>query len=122
MPTYPISGKLWIVQLCENLSRHVYRTTKYWPKLEKDYLVEQWRHSTDSIGVNISEGYARTHTKERLHFYSLAQGSLEESLYWLRRARDRRLVSEQQSSMLSELFIKLARALENFIFQQGKGR
>ena len=91
---HPIPGRLWIIQLAEELSRRVERRVSRWPASQRKDLGDQWTRSTDSIGENISEGYARMHIKERLHFLSIAQGSLEEALFQLRRARDRHLLSE----------------------------
>ena len=49
------------------------------------------RFSEDTIGKQLvcgadSRGY---HFKEKLHFYYIAWGSLKETCYWLRRARNR---------------------------------
>jgi four helix bundle protein len=117
-PSRPIAGRLWVVQLSENLSGHIQRVTRNWPSEEKEHLKDQLVRSTDSIGSNISEGYARIHIKERMHFISMAQGSLEEALFYLRRARDRELVSKLDASALSGLLVMLSKAIANFAAAQ----
>src|SRR5579864_5657945 len=93
----PIPGRLWIVQLAEELSRRIERYVRAWPLAEKAALGDQLVRSTDSIGENICEGYVRMHSKERIYFLSIAQGSLEEALFQLRRARERRLIPEWEA-------------------------
>ena len=117
---HPIPGRLWIIHLAEELSRRVVHHVKSWPPTQRDKLGDQWTRSTDSIGENISEGYARMHRKERLHFLSIAQGSLEEALFQLRRARDRQLLSEFDAKILSGLFIRLSKGIHSFIGYQEK--
>jgi four helix bundle protein len=117
----PIPGRLWIIQLAEELSWRVERRVCSWPVSQKASLGDQWVRSTDSIGENISEGYARMHVKERLHFLSIANGSLEEALFQLRRARERQLLPEFEAKVLSGLFIRLSKGIWAFAAQQSGG-
>jgi len=110
----PIPGNLWIIWVAEQVNRWATTYVKRWPDSEKNALGDQLMRATDSIGLNISEGYARTHIKERLHFFSIARGSIEESLYAIRRARDRQLVTFYESSVVSGLLLKLVRGLNSF--------
>ena len=70
--------------------------------------------SMDSISVNIAEGYARMHVKEWLHFCSFAQGSLEESIRHITKARDRNLLTPLESFTFFNMLVKLGKALEQF--------
>jgi hypothetical protein len=58
------------------------------------------------------------HVKERLHFFSIARGSLEESIRHLRRAKERNLVTALEVFTLYELMIKLSKAPEHFVETQ----
>jgi four helix bundle protein len=81
---------------------------------DRDNLGDQLIRATDSIGLNISEGYARVHLRERLQFFAIASGSLEEALFAVRRARERSLFSRIEASDISGLLIKLSRAIDAF--------
>ena len=117
----PISGRLWVVQLCEVVSRRIEQSVKDWPTKQKEGLGDQLIRATDSIGANISEGYARVHIKERVLFFSWAQGSVEEALYHLRRARDRQLIGILDASIISELFFKLSKGIAKLAAAQNVG-
>jgi len=110
--THPLPGRLWVIRLAEAIGSRIKRQVACWPRTERENLGDQLVRATDSIGANISEGYVRIHIKERLNFFSIAQGSLEESLFHLRLARDRGLVTRLEAFTLSELLIKLSKALE----------
>jgi len=110
----PISGFLWITQLAEQLSTRVGQQVRMWSSFDKDGLGDQLTRAMDSVGLNISEGYARVHLRERLHFLSIASGSLEEALFAVRRARERGLLKRLDASILSGLLIKLSHALNAF--------
>jgi four helix bundle protein len=110
----PIPGHLWIVQLSEHLNVRVALYIQKWPAFDKRTIGDQLIRATDSIGLNISEGYARVHLKERLQFFSIARGSLEEALFAIRRARDRGLLSRLDAGTLSGLLMNLGKALNTF--------
>ena len=120
--SHPIPGRLWTVRLAEELSSRVAAIIKSWPAAEKSRLGDQFLWSADSIGANITEGYVRIHIKERLQFYSIAQGSLEESLSWLRKGRDRGLIPKNEAAVLEALYFRLNKGLLNFIDSQMAGR
>lgn len=68
--------RVW--QLGVELSVAVYRLTETFPRDEIYGLTSQMRRAAASVPSNISEGHAREHTKEFLHYLSVAQGSLAE--------------------------------------------
>ena len=105
-----LSGDLWIVQLAEQISSRVSRQVHNWKPFDKFGLGNQLTRAVDSIGLNISEGYARAHLKERLQFFSIAEGSMEEALFAIRQARERELLSRLEASILCGLLLKLGKA------------
>jgi len=112
MTSYPSqSGLLWIVQLAERLNVLVSQHVNTWPSFDKEGLGDQLMRAIDSIGLNISEGYARSHKKERLHFLQYAEGSIEEALFAVRRARDRGLFTRLDAYTFSNLLLKISPAL-----------
>jgi len=110
--THPLSGRLWVVRIAEVIGSRIKHDIATWPPYERKSLGDQLLRAVDSVGANISEGYVRVHVKERLHFFSLAQGSLEEALFHLRRARDRDLMTRLEAFTVSGLLIRLSKGLE----------
>lgn len=56
----------------------VYKATETWPRDEKFGLTAQVRRASVSVPANISEGAARSSSKEFAYFLSIAQGSTSE--------------------------------------------
>ena len=65
-----------------------YRWTDQFPSHEKFGLTSQLRRSAVSIPANIVEGFKKRGIKDKLRFLNIAQGSLEESRYYLILAKD----------------------------------
>jgi len=65
-----------------------YRMTKAFPKDETYGLTSQFKRASVSIAANIAEGYKKKGTKDKLRFYNIAQGSLEECRYFLILTKD----------------------------------
>ncbi len=66
----------------------IYRYVAAFPKHELFALGSQLRRSAFSIPANIAEGFKKRSKADKLRFYNIAQGSLEESRYYLILARD----------------------------------
>ena len=66
----------------------VYRYSKSFPKNEIYGLTSQARRAAVSVPANIAEGFKKKTKPEKLRFYNIAQGSLEECRYYLILAQD----------------------------------
>lgn len=66
----------------------IYEITKLFPKEEVFGLISQMRRCAVSITSNIAEGFSRQSYKEKVQFYSMAQGSVTELQNQLIIARD----------------------------------
>ncbi len=66
----------------------IYEITKSFPKEEVFGLISQMRRCAVSITSNIAEGFSRQSYKEKVQFYSMAQGSVTELQNQLIIARD----------------------------------
>ena len=66
----------------------VYKITSAFPKSEIYGLASQFRRSAVSIPANIAEGFKKTGKADKARFLNIAQGSLEESRYYLLLAQD----------------------------------
>ncbi|MDE2018968.1 MAG: four helix bundle protein [Patescibacteria group bacterium] len=70
------------------LALFVYKATKIFPKEEMFGLANQMRRAAVSITSNIAEGFGRRSSKEKLQFYYLSKGSLNEEKNQLLISRD----------------------------------
>lgn len=66
----------------------VYKNTASFPKEELFGLTSQFRRAAVSIAANIAEGYKKKGTKDKLRFFNISQGSIEECRYYLILSRD----------------------------------
>jgi four helix bundle protein len=66
----------------------VYRYTSGFPRQETYGLALQMRRAAVSVPANIAEGFTRRGKTEKARFMNIAEGSLEESRYYLILARD----------------------------------
>lgn len=56
----------------------IYKLTKNFPQEELFAMTSQLRRASSSISANIAEGFGRSTAKDKLHFYTMAYGSLLE--------------------------------------------
>lgn len=66
----------------------VYRFSESFPKHELFGLSSQLRRAAVSVPANFAEGFKKLGKADKLRFYNIAQGSLEECRYYLILARD----------------------------------
>ena len=66
----------------------VYKLTEVFPKHELYGLTSQIRRAAVSIPANFAEGFRRSSKPDKLRFYNIALGSLEECRYYLRLSSD----------------------------------
>ena len=67
-----------------------YRFTEAFPKHELFGLTSQLRRAAVSVPANFAEGFKKRGLADKIRFYNIAQGSLEECRYYLILARDLR--------------------------------
>lgn len=75
-------------QKAHSLVLNAYELTKQFPKEELFGLTSQMRRSAISVAANISEGYRKKSKPDKTRFYNIAQGSLDETLYYFILAQD----------------------------------
>ncbi len=66
-------------QKAMDMAVEIFFLTEGLPRREDCSLTSQIRRSSLSVPGNISEGFGRKHTKEKLNFYYDARGSLAET-------------------------------------------
>jgi len=79
---------LQVWQEAHQLVLLVYTLTKRFPDDEKFGLISQMRRAATSVPANIAEGFKRRGIQEKIRFYNIAEGSLEEIKYFLILSKD----------------------------------
>jgi four helix bundle protein len=92
---------------------HVYRDAQKLPADEKFGLVSQMRRASVSVPANTAEGFKRRGRADKVHFYNMAQGSLEELRYYCILCRD--LGFKLEFDSLAEQTKHVARMLQGLI-------
>jgi four helix bundle protein len=72
---------LW--QKAHHLVLSVYSISQHFPKYELFGSTWQLRRAAVSIAANIVEGFKKRTNPEKIRFFNIAQGSLEECRYYL---------------------------------------
>ncbi|MDL5054766.1 four helix bundle protein [Oscillatoria laete-virens NRMC-F 0139] len=90
----------------------VYRISSQYPANEIYGITSQFRRAAVSIAANIAEGFKKKNNPDKIRFYNIAQGSLEECRYYLILTRD--LGFPQESSMLN-LLEDASKLLDSYI-------
>lgn len=67
---------------------NVYSVTAKFPTDERFGLISQFRRAAISIPANIAEGFRKTGQADKLRYYNISQGSLEECRYYIILAHD----------------------------------
>jgi len=65
-----------------------YRLSEHFPQKETYALTSQLRRAAMSVPANIAEGFKKRGVRDKLRYFNIAQGSLEESRYYFILARD----------------------------------
>ena len=111
---------LRVFQLAEKLCDEIWDVAVSWEYFEKNTVGMQLVKSADSIGANIAEGAGRGTPKDNKRFVRISRGSLNETKYWLRRARRRNLISKEQDSNFRQIIEDLAPQLNAYLKSIGK--
>lgn len=89
-----------------------YKFSAGFPTAERYGLTSQLRRAAISIPANFVEGFRRFTPTEKIRFYNIAQGSAEETRYYLILARD---LGYGDSGDLMELLEEVLRLLQSYI-------
>ncbi len=88
-----------------------YRYTAAFPKEEMYVLTSQFRRAAISIAANIAEGFKKRGKKDKRRFLNIAQGSTEESRYYLILSRD---LHYGENAQLTEQLVEVSKLLESY--------
>jgi four helix bundle protein len=80
--------QLEVWQAAPRLVLDVYKVTQELPKDQRFGLTSQMQRAGVSVPANIAEGFKRRGPADKVRFYNIAQGSLEELRYYFILCRD----------------------------------
>ena len=92
----------------------VYRETKSFPDFEKFGLCSQFQRAAVSIPANIAEGYKKMSKADKLRFYNIAQGSLEECRYYVLLSKDLGYINEDNYNLLFNAVEETSKLLNGY--------
>ncbi len=92
----------------------VYRATQNFPDTEKFGLLTQFRRAAVSITANIAEGYKKLSRADKLRFFNIAQGSLEECRNYIILSRDLGYIEEREYEELREMIEESSKLLNAY--------
>lgn len=71
-----------------HLVLNIYSITKNFPIEKKFGLISQMRRAAVSVPANIAEGFKKRTLKDKVNFYNISQGSLQELRYYIILSKD----------------------------------
>jgi four helix bundle protein len=89
----------------------IYRLTKAFPREETYGLTAQLRRAAVSIPANIAEGFKKRSRTDKARIMNIAEGSLEETRYYLRLAKD---LGYETDARLGEDALEIGRMLGSY--------
>ncbi len=107
--------ELKIYNLSMELGESIWKVVTLWKAFEKDTLGRQLVRAADSIAANLSEGFGRYHYKEKKNFSYYSRGSLYETKTWLKKAYDRKLISEADFTAYTNQINNIGKQLNTYI-------
>ena len=93
----------------------IYEQTKSFPKEEVFGLISQMRRCVVSITSNIAEGFSRRSFKEKIHFYSVALGSVTELQNQLLVAKDVGFITRDGFRIIASQSVKVHKIINGLI-------
>jgi four helix bundle protein len=89
----------------------IYKITEKFPNKEIFGITNQIRRSAVSITSNIAEGFSRSTSKDKHHFYCIASGSLSELQNQLIISRDIKYLEKELFDKIANQTIKVAKLI-----------
>lgn len=107
--------KLKAFQLADDLTLHIYQTTKQLPQDERFGLTAQIRRAAVSIPCNIVEGCAHRTEADYLRFLDIAYGSARELEYQISLASRLGYINSETNQALSKKSNEVSKVLSGLI-------
>lgn len=105
---------LVVWQKAHQLVLLVYKVTQEFPKEEIYGLTSQLRRAAVSVPANIAEGFVKQSNADKLRFFNISQGSLEECRYYFLLASDLGYISDELK-LIKNLATEVSRLLNAYM-------
>ena len=112
--------ELQVYQLSMELGDKIWEIVINWDYFLKDTIGKQLVRAADSVAANLSEGFGRFFYKENKQLCYYSRGSLFETKTWLTKAKNRKLISENQFEIFSKHIDLIGKKLNSYIKSIGK--
>lgn len=109
---------LLVWQKGHQLVLEIYRITADFPDTEIYGLVSQMRRAAVSVVSNLVEGFKRRTVKDSVHFYNIADGSIEELKYQLFLSRDLNYITQEEFQKTNSLLEEVSKMLRSWSASQ----
>ena len=106
---------LEIYNISMEIGDEVWFSVVEWENLAKYSIGQQIVKSADSIAANIAEGFGRFHFKDRKNFMFYARGSHFETITWLTKAKNRKIISIEFYEGIISKMERLGVKMNNYI-------
>lgn len=107
--------ELRVYQLSMNVGEEIWGIVNKWDFFSKDTIGKQLVKAADSIAANLSEGFGRFFYKEERQFCYYSRGSLFETLTWLTKASNRKLILIEDYERFTKEINDIGVKLNNYI-------
>ena len=104
--------KAW--QFAHQFVIDVYTITRKFPDTERFGLCLQFQRAAVSIAANIAEGYKKLSKADKLRFFNISQGSLEECRYYILLSRDLGYIDNTSFDSLNTEIEKVSRFINAY--------
>jgi four helix bundle protein len=112
--------ELKVYQLSMGMAEEIWDIVNKWDYFSKDTIGKQLIRAVDSVAANLSEGFGRFFYKEERQFCYYSRGSLYETLTWLTKASNRKLVPIEDYEKFTKEINNIGVKLNNYINSIGK--
>lgn len=104
-----------IYKISHQLAEEVWEIVATWKIFDRDTIGKQIVRSADSVSFNICEGYGRYFYRDRRLFMYYSRGSLIETAEGIKKAYNRKLITEEKYLVLEKMAVRLSVKLNNYI-------
>lgn len=92
----------------------VYKHSKAFPKEELYGLTSQFRRAAVSIAANIAEGYGKMTKPDKLRFFNISQGSIDECQYYIILSKDLEYINNEACLKMEEKLEDVSKMLNSY--------
>lgn len=93
----------------------IYKITKDFPGEEKFGLVTQMRRASTSVAANITEGFRKRSQRDKINFYNISQGSLDELRYFIILSKDLLYLKDSDKEKIIDMIDEVGKMLSGLI-------